>query len=403
MKRFYTQLVENHFLKHRQMLFLTGPRQVGKTTIAQSLKKSWKAFYYFNWDVVEDRQLILKGQGPLAEYIGLHAAKEREPLVVFDELHKYKDWKNFLKGFYDAYADQVKILVTGSAHLNLFHHSGDSLMGRYFYYRIHPFSVAELVSPQNGEEEIHPQPREILEEEFENLWEFGGYPDPYLTADLEFFKKWSRTRKEQLFKGEIQSLTTIRELDLLEVFAEMLAENAGQQLSYSSYSKHLRVSDKSIRSWCDTLTHFYYSFNVKPWSKNVARSLIKEPKTYLWDWALVKDAGRRAENFVASHLLKAVHLYTDQGYGDYQLWYLRTKDQREVDFLVTKDNQPWFLVEVKKSNSKTISPDLVYFHETLQVPHAFQVVMDLPFQNVNCFEYERPVIVPAKTLLSQLA
>ena len=158
----------------------------------------------------------------------------------------------------------------------------------------------------------------------------------------------------------------------------------------------------TIRSWIETLCSLYYCYELRPWSKNIARALIKEPKYFLWDWAQVSDMGARAENFVASHLLKAVHFWTDAGFGRYDLYYIRDKDQREVDFLVTHQDEPWFLVEVKMSDNKGIAPALSYFQKATGAKHAFQVVLDLPWVNRNCFEENRPVIVPARTFLSQL-
>jgi predicted AAA+ superfamily ATPase len=157
----------------------------------------------------------------------------------------------------------------------------------------------------------------------------------------------------------------------------------------------------TIRRWVEVLKSFYYCFSLQPWSKNIARSLLKEPKLYLWDWSLIEDEGHRHENLVASHLLKAIHFWTDQGLGDFGLHYLRTKDQHEVDFLVTKDKEPWFLVEVK-TKAKGLSSALFRFQEETKAPHAFQLAFDLPFVAKNCFEEKGPILVPAQTFLSQL-
>ncbi len=156
-----------------------------------------------------------------------------------------------------------------------------------------------------------------------------------------------------------------------------------------------------MRRWIEVLKSFYYCFSIQPWSKNITRSLLKEPKLYLWDWSLVQDEGHRLENCVASHLLKAVHFWTDRGMGEYGLYYLRTKDKLETDFVVVKNGKPWFLIEVK-TRAKGLSPALFHFQKETGAPHAFQLAFDLPFVERNCFEEQGPILVPAKTLLSQL-
>ena len=129
---------------------------------------------------------------------------------------------------------------------------------------------------------------------------------------------------------------------------------------------------------------------------------LKESKYYLWDWAQCSDIGARNENFIASHLLKAVHYWSDTGAGDYGLFFLRDKEKREVDFLVSRDGEPWFIVEVKSSMHQPLSPALELFANQLKVVHVFQVAVDGEYVDKNVFDLKRPVIVPAKTFLSQL-
>jgi predicted AAA+ superfamily ATPase len=188
----------------------------------------------------------------------------------------------------------------------------------------------------------------------------------------------------------------------MEVLAELLKYQVGQLLNRSSLSKKIQVTIPTISRWIETLERFYYCFSIKPWYTNISRSLIKEPKIYLWDWSHIKIPGMKVENFIASHLLKAIHLWNDLGRGDYELFFIRDKDQCEVDFLVTKNSHPWFLVEVKSSSKTGISKDLYKFQKQTKAEHAFQVVFDLPYVEKNCFEYKDPIIVPAQTFLSQL-
>lgn len=402
MKRLYFAAIKEHLEENRQMLFLMGPRQVGKTTTCYSLSEIYDNFTYFSWDDPDTRAAIVAGPKTIASILSLEMLSASQPIVIFDEIHKYSDWKNFLKGFYDLYSNRVHIIVTGSARLDVYKKGGDSLMGRYFLYRFHPLSVAEATNTEFPTTELSAFPTEVNEQVFQNLWVYGGYPDPFLKANNRFFNRWSHLKVQQLFKEDIRDLTRVHEIKQLEILANLLKYQIGQQTSYESLAKKVRVSGNTIRSWLEILNSLYYSFELRPWSKNIARSLIKEPKYYLWDWAQVKDEGARAENFVASHLLKAVHFWSDAGFGQYELYYVRDKEKREVDFLVTQNDVPWFLVEVKKGNNKAISSSLIHFHEVLHTSHAFQVVIDLPYVNRNCFEGNSPIIVPARTFLSQL-
>ncbi|PKN00180.1 MAG: hypothetical protein CVU78_02530 [Elusimicrobia bacterium HGW-Elusimicrobia-2] len=394
MKRLYEELLSNHFKKDKQIAFVLGPRQVGKTTTCRAFEKNHS---YFNWDDEKTRRLILKGQDALAEEIGAN----KSTVVIFDELHKYPEWKNFIKGFYDVYAkDNFQVIVTGSANFNIHRKGADSLMGRYFLYRMHPLTIGEIVHKTYSENEIR-KPKNISDAVFKSLLRYGGFPEPFLKNDVKFFNKWKGLRKQLLFREDLRDLTRINEVGQVEVLAELIQLNAAQQCNYSSYSKKLRASENSVRSWIAALESLYYCFRIKPWSKNISKALTKEPKIYLWDWSSVDDEGARNENFVASHLLKSVHWWSDNGFGDYDLFYLRTFEKREIDFLVTKDKKPWFLVEVKTKEEK-LNKNLSYFQEKTKAAYAFQVVFNKEFVDKDCFGTHYPIVVPARTFLSQL-
>ena len=385
----------------RQMLFLAGPRQVGKTTISESAAELTDDWYYFNWDIKEHRTIIIQGPQTLGNQLQIERARVQKPIIVFDEIHKYSKWKIFLKGFFDLYKGKVHIIVTGSAKLDVYEAGGESLMGRYFPYRVHPLSIAECRRKVPSDTEISP-PQRIEENDFEILWKYGGYPEPFLKRNDKFYTKWKSTRYKQLFEEDIRDLTHIHEVAQLELLAQLLTHQAGQLLNYQNLANKIDVSVNTVRRWIAVLERLYYCFLIRPWTKNVTRSLIKEPKLFLWDWSSIEENGARAENFVASHLIKAVHFWTDRGLGKYKLYFIRDKEKREVDFLVTKNQKPWFLIEVKHSSNSGISKHLYRFQKQLKTDHAFQVnVMD-EFVNVDCFSYHEPVIVPAKTLLSQL-
>ncbi|VAW14911.1 hypothetical protein MNBD_BACTEROID05-56, partial [hydrothermal vent metagenome] len=352
-------------------------------------------------DNIDHRKIILDGPGRIAQEIGLDKASAFVPIIIFDEIHKFGKWKGLLKGFYDTYKDSVKIIVTGSAKLDTYKRGGDSLMGRYFYYRLHPLSLAELFRASLRNQEIQ-KPIALPKSTFEKLLKFGGFPEPFLKNNTRFSTRWKKLRQEQLIREDIRDLSRIQELGQIEILVEILKNQSGQLMNYSNIANKINASVTTITRWLDTLYSLYFSFALRPWSKNVPRSLIKEPKVYLWDWTYVADKGQRFENFVACHLLKAVHFWSDRGFGNYDLWFIRDKEKREVDFLVTKDNRPWFLVEAKVSQTAELSRNLFYFQEKIGAEHAFQVVSDMDFVQKNCFLYKKPMIVPAQTLLSQL-
>lgn len=381
------------------MVFLAGPRQVGKTTTALQLER--KKFYYYNWDNPEDKKSIISGPDRVAYEVGLDEAKETTTFIIFDEIHKYSKWKQFLKAFFDLYQSEIKIVVTGSAKLDVYQRGGDSMMGRYFLYRIHPLSVRELISTAISETLISP-PKKISNEKFMQLFNFGGFPEPFLKKNKRFSTNWKRLRQLQLIQEDIRDVTQIQELSGLEMLCSALQSSIGQLTNYNCFSNLINVSNPTIRRWFNCLESFYFCFHIRPWTQNVIRTLKREPKYYLWDWSLVMDLGVRVENFIASHLLKAVHFWTDYGFGEFDLFFLRDKEKREVDFLVTRDGKPWFIAEVKSKNHSGISKSLYHFQEQTKALHAFQIVFDMDFVNQDCFSYDRPIIVSAQTLLSQL-
>lgn len=400
-KRIYTSVIKEHFKNHRQMIFLSGPRQAGKTTVSLMAKEFTNQFSYLNWDNLDHRKIVLEGVESVASFAGLDRLTLEETIIVFDEIHKYSKWKTFLKGFFDTYKEKVKIIVTGSSRLDIYKKGGDSLMGRYFPYRLHQLSIAELQRVELSGKEIN-ELFQSKSNDFEKLLKNGGFPEPFIKNDPRFLNRWKTLRQEQLIREDIRDLSRIQELGQIEILAEILKHQSGQLTNYSSIAKKVNVSSDTIRRWIKTLQSFFYCFTVQPWSKNIPRSLIKEPKIYLWDWINVEEEGSRVENLVASHLLKAVHFWTDCGFGQYDLWFIRDKEKREVDFLVSQDKKPWFLVEVKLSSKGGISKNLAYFQDKIKAKHAFQVVFDMDYIPRDCFKHLDPIIVPARTFITQL-
>ena len=380
------------------MAFVSGPRQVGKTTTCRA-----HSDFYINWDNEDDRERLLHGASALVETLGLDHLSTELPTVLFDEVHKYPRWKQFLKGFFDVYGDRVRIIVTGSSRLEVYRRGGDSLMGRYFSYRMHPFSVAETFTTALPDpKRIVRAPEQADSTHYRALWTHSGYPEPYLKRDTRFTRRWQALRTEQLVREDIRDVTQIQQIDQLQILVKLLSGRSSHQLIYGNLAKEVRVTIDTIRRWVDVLQSLHLGFLVRPWFKNVSRSLRKEPKWFLRDWASIEDPGDKAETFVACHLLKAVEGWTDMGLGKFDLGYLRDKEKREVDFLVARDGKPWFLVEVKQTDEK-ISESLGHFQRQIKAPFAFQVVLEMDYVNADCFAKQRgPLVVPARTLLSQL-
>ncbi len=394
-RRLYTEVLTDHLQRHRQMALVSGPRQVGKTTACRSISDM-----YLNWDNADDRRRLLLGPAALAETLQLDRLRAQPPVAVLDELHKYSKWKTLLKGFFDTYGDRVRVIVTGSSRLDVFRRGSDSLMGRYLLYRMHPLSVGESMRTDLPSQEIRP-PAEVALADWDALWEHGGFPEPFFRRDTRFTRRWRSLRQEQLSREDLREVAQVSDLGTMETLMQLLAERSAQQLVYSGLAREIQVAVDTVKRWIDLLARLHYGFMVRPWFTNVAKALRKEPKWFQRDWSGLADDGARAETLVACHLLKAVEGWTDLGFGDFELRYLRDKQKREVDFLVVRDHKPWFLAEVKLSES-SLSPALAYFQGQTKAAHAFQVVMNLAYLPVDCFRVHRPVVVPAKTFLSQL-
>jgi hypothetical protein len=393
--RLYAALLAAHLRDHRQMALVSGPRQVGKTTTCRELASA-----YLDWDNAEHRRVILAGPAQVAERLGLARLAEKPVVATIDEVHKYRGWRGFLKGLYDTYSDRVRVLVTGSSRLDIYRRGGDSLMGRHFRFRMHPLSIAEVLHSDPPGDAVVRAPSAIPDVEYRTLLEHGGFPEPFVKRDPKFTRRWQGLRNEQLMRQDVRDLTRIQELGQLEVLANLLAERSGSQIVYGNLSGEIGASVDTVRRWIETLAGLHFAFLVRPWFRNLGRALRKEPKIYLRDWSLVGDPGARAETFVACHLLKAVEGWTDLGLGRFDLHYLRDKEKREVDFLVVRDRRPWFLVEAKASDT-SLSPALARYQKATGCAHAFQAVMDLAPIRADCFSRHDPVVVPARTLLSQ--
>ncbi len=340
------------------MVFIAGPRQVGKTTLSQSMIKNFHDEHpaYLNWDLAEHRQIIQKKEWPRSE-----------PLVVFDEIHKLKTWRNLLKGIYDTLKNTHSFLITGSARLDVFRKSGDSLLGRYHLYRLHPYSLPELTNTQTN---------------LKQLFRFGGFPESLAAKDETTLKRWHRQRVSHLIKSDLRDLEEIKQLDKIELLAHELPRRVGAPLSLRSLALQLECDSKTIKNWVTVLDRLYYSFRIAPYGAPKIKAVKKEQKLYLWDWSQIEDEGFRFENMVACHLLKYCHFHEDVYGENMELRYIRNDRGSEVDFVVLKNNKPLFAVEAKL-NETNFSENLFYFAERTPIPKFYQVHLGTKSKSAN--------------------
>ena len=331
-----------------KMVFINGPRQAGKTTLALSLLKnsSPKNPCYLNYDYVADRELILKGRFP-----------GNQKIIILDEIHKYARWRNLIKGFYDKY--KKSFLVTGSARFSHYRRGGDSLLGRYYLYRLHPLSLRE----------IHSKP---TAKDLEELFKWGGFPEPFLKAETKVLNRWHKSCTELLVHEDIRDLENIRELSLIELLVNALPEKVGSPLSVKSLMEDLQVAHKTVEKWLSILESFYFCFRIPPFGSPFIRAVKKEKKLYLYDWSYIQEKGIRFENLVACQLLKYCHFLEDTKGFKMELRFLRDTDKREVDFVVIKNKKPVFAVECK-SGDKNPAPSIKYFKQRTSIPVFYQV------------------------------
>jgi predicted AAA+ superfamily ATPase len=367
------------------MVFLAGPRQVGKTTLAQQVLAANENGIYLNWDNRDDRREIRAARWPGGS-----------ALVVLDELHKWRDWKRWIKGEFDQHRDHLSFLVTGSARLDVYRRGGDSLQGRYHHYRLHPFSAAEAERTHGGEppvpgEEL-PIPARATRGAVDALMRFGGFPEPFLRQSTRHLRRWQKERIDRFFREDVRDLENVSDLAAMQILADLLMERVASPLSLNALREDLEVSHKALTRWMEILERLYYVFRIRPYDARTVRSLRKRPKAYLWDSSLVPEEAARFENLVALHLLKLCHYLEDREGFRVALHYLRDRPGHEVDFLVAVDGKPWFAVEAKVSETR-IDPNLRFFRERLKIPWCYQVVLngrrDFVEHDVHCVPAHR--------------
>lgn len=383
--RYLEAAIRADSLKKGKITLISGPRQVGKTTLSKALLNASENYFSYDqesfrraWAKSPETALSQRTTGP----------------VVLDEIHKDRMWKRKLKGIYDENPQSGPYIVTGSARLDLFRRGSDSLLGRYLPYRLHPISVGEKSLPLKPEQLFQSDVNSSYR--LKDLLHLGGFPEPFFAGNRDEALRWSRLRLDRLVQEDTRDLLLISDLNAFRVLVDLLPERVGSPLSINSLREDVGKAYATVRSWYHVLESLYFCFSIKPYHKRINRAIRSEPKMYLFDILRIPESstGARLENMTALHLLKACHFWTDTASGEFSLHFVRDKSKREVDFLVTKEKQPWMLVECK-SGLKWPSPALQYFAEVIKPEYCIQLVSSGPFDkqfaqfNIRVMDYEK--------------
>ena len=352
MKRYLAGYIAEDLKK--KIVLLTGPRQSGKTTLSKMMSDNYD---YLNFDNLEHRLGLME-----------RSWDRSRDLIIFDELHKLKNWKSWLKGVYDTEGIPPGIIVTGSAKLDTYRKVGDSLAGRFFQFRLHPFDLKEIKNVHGIDN---------VSDALDRLLEVGGFPEPYLEGNSRFYNRWKRSHLDIIMRQDMIELENIQHLTSIETLIQLLRKRVGSPVSYNSLARDLQCSDKTVKRWLEILENMYVVFSVRPFHRNIARSILKAPKYYFYDTGQVLgDAGIKLENLTACALLKEIHFLEDCHGEQVRLYYLKTKNNREIDFFIIRNDVPLLLVEVKWADGR-LSRNFSIFDKYFPGVKKVQIVKEL--------------------------
>ncbi len=375
----------------KRMVFLAGPRQIGKTTLSLlKLKELNQERNYYNWDILSVKQSFVRNPYFFLENIPeppleppLLENSSPKYWVVFDEFHKHPKWKELLKGYYDEFGHFIRFMVCGSARLDLYRQTGESLIGRYFLFRMFPLGPNDVIRGKSFKfhkawntenslsfSSLSPEWKEAVRQ----LYEISGFPEPFLQGEKSFYLRWKDAHLSLLTTEEVRDLSRISDIIRLQQLVFLLPERIGSPLSLNNLAQTLQTSYNTVKLWLSALEKVYLVFFIPPYSGRLSRAIKKEKKCYFWDWGILEDAGKRFENFLAVQLMRSISAWNEWGLGSFSLYYVRTRDGKEVDFLVVKNGNPFMLIEVKNKETNLV-PSLFYFWKHLKPKFAFQVVL----------------------------
>jgi predicted AAA+ superfamily ATPase len=402
-RQFYIKIWEE-LASEKSMVFIAGPRQAGKTTLSKLISRSFANNYYFNWDIAEHRTLFFSNP---AFFEGLKRRDSSIPLIILDEIHKYKDWKNYLKGIYDQFHENYKFIVSGSGRLDIYQKGGDSLAGRYYMFHLFPFTIAELGARKITIEAFLKNPLYITMEyakKHKEIWNalsnLSGFPEPYLSGRSGTYRRWSNTYSHQLIREDIRDIVDLKSITDVETLYMLLPSKIGSPLSVQPLANDLKVSYNTVRNWLEVFERFFLIFSLSTWTKKITRAIQKEKKVYLWDAPRIKEPSARFENMVAMEFHRAVSLWNDMGYGNFSLHFIKNKEKQEVDFLLASNREPVLLIEAKMTDEQP-SKSLLIFQRALNVP-AVQLTNEGDNYCIISNDKNKVLIAPAYQWLSQL-
>jgi predicted AAA+ superfamily ATPase len=391
----------------KPMIMLAGPRQSGKTTFARGIvAKDFSDTVYFNWDMAKDKSRLIAD--PAFFFKEPRSNISSRPLVILDEIHKYRDWKNYLKGIYDQFSKEYQFLATGSGRLELSRKAGDSLAGRFLKFHIFPFTLAELSNRRRTIKNFMANPLEGFDDApagetaqvFKSLWELSGFPEPFLKGKKTFWSSWSAAYGQQIVRDDLRTVADIRNLDMVETLFALLPSRVASPLSMNNLAGDLQVAFDTVKSWLLLFDSFYLTFRISPWTQKISRSILKEKKIYLFNFPVIDDEAARFENLAALEFLRAVEAWNDHGWGNFSLHYLRNKDKQEVDFLLAENNRPFLIAETKLSDDAPAA-SLIDFQKLFNIP-AVQLVRKEGVRKVNRNGKNSILVVTAHRWLSAL-
>ncbi|MFO8061862.1 MAG: AAA family ATPase [bacterium] len=368
MERIIYKAQWNELKNDRKMVFISGPRQAGKTTLAKSIAKNYSNTLYYNYDT-EPEKIILEPNF----FENINRIDDTIPLVILDEIHKYKNWKSYLKGKFDKFGSDYQFILTGSGRMEMFNKRDDALTGRFVSMRLFPLTLREFKNNGNIEDFKKHKVRSLsltgknnAENIKNNLLEYSPFPEPFLKSNKRFYRRWYRTYINQIILQDIKDMTAIRHTKAVESLMRIMPERICAPLQYSSLSKLLQISIPTVKNWLNTLEQFFIVFSIMPYTE-ISRALIKNRKYYMYDYGSISDKGAKFENFVALELLQFVEYWNCMGEGEFELRYLKNKEQQEIDFIVLLNGKPFLIIEAK-SGDESISKSVYKFQNSLNVP-----------------------------------
>ncbi len=390
--------------KDRKIILISGPRQSGKTTFSQSLGERFPNNIYFNWDAPSSKKMFLRDP---AFFEKMDRKDDSAPLVILDEIHKYKRWKNYLKGIYDEFKGRYHFLVTGSGRLDLWEKGGEALTGRYMPMNLFPLTLSELSKNKRNLADFKKNPLRDFDgnpvSQTKDIWnqllKFGGFPEPFVKSKEDFLTRWSESYARQIIRDDIRSVFDLKDIANMELLYALLPSKSGSPISLNNIAQDLGVAFDTVKNWLRIFDLFYLVFSVSTWTPKISRSILKEKKLYFFNVPEVEEEGPRFENLIALELHKSIALWNQAGLGQFKLHYLRNKDGEEADFLIANKNVPILLVETKW-NDENVSKSLIRFQNQLQVPAAQLVKKEGIFRRIKNGDLEILVVTAHRWLSS---